>query len=284
MCTVIGKYFNDHGWVAIKHRDRNYTPDVTFKKKSKNGIEVLYFWDNITQWCEGINSAGVAILSASLMVSDDEKEYVTCSEKKPSKTGIKIRKALKKADIEQVVEYAIAEKLTGNTLIFNSERMFLLEGAWKPGEYATEGYYYEVREIDHTDIVVRTNHGIWLPNTGYQHSDSDAHQTFNRKSSESRFKISTNLANTASTPLELLDELAKDYTRNGQLNPFRTAVDPGQMHTTAQLMIIPSEFTFYIRNVEGKLKVDISKIDQLDYKLWVEFLSQKSILPQKPAF
>ena len=284
MCIVIGKYFSDHGWVAIKHRDRNYTPDVTFKKKFKNDIEILYFWDNITQWCEGINSAGISILSASLMVSDDEKEYVTCSEKKPSKTGIKIRKALKKANIEKVVEYAVAEKLTGNTLIFNSERMFLLEGAWKPGEYATEGYYYEVREIDRNDTVVRTNHGIWLPNTGYQHSDCDHHQEFNRTSSESRFEISKDIADKATTPFDLLDNLAKDFTKNGQLNPLRTSRDLGQMHTTAQLMIIPSEFTFYIRNLQGKLKVDISKIDHLDHKLGVKFLSQRSILPQKPAF
>lgn len=284
MCIVIGKHFNDYGWVAIKHRDRNYSPDVTFKKKFKKGVEVLYFWDNITQWCEGINSAGISILSASLMVSDDEKEYVTCSEKKPSKTGIKIRKALKRVNIEEVVEFAIAEKLTGNTLIFNPERMFLLEGAWKPGEYATEGYYYEVREINRSDTVVRTNHGIWLPNTGYQYSDSNAHQTFNRKSSESRFEISTKLANESESPFDLLDNLVKDYTRNGQFNPFRTALDLGQMHTTAQLLIIPQELTFYIRNVEGKMKVDISKIDQLEHKLWVEFLSQRSILPQKPAF
>lgn len=284
MCIVIGKYFSDHGWVGIKHRDRNYIPDVTFKKKFKHNIEILYFRDNITQWCEGINSAGISIFSASLMVSDDEKEYVTCSEKKPSKTGIKIRKALKRVNIEEVVEFVIAEKLTGNTLIFNAERMFLLEGAWKPGEYATEGYYYEVREIDRSDIVVRTNHGIWLPNTGYQYSDSDAHQNFNRKSSESRFEISTNLANSTLTPFELLDELAKDYTRNGQLNPLRTAVDPGQMHTTAQLMIIPKEFTFYIRNLQGKLKLDVTKLDQASHKLYVEFLSQRSILPQKPAF
>lgn len=284
MCIVIGKYFDNHGWVAIKHRDRNYSPDVTFKKKFKNNIEILYFWDNITQWCEGINSVGISILSASLMVSDDEKEYVTCSEKKPSKTGIKIRKALKRTTLEEVIEYVIAEKLTGNTLIFDSERMFLLEGAWKPGEYATEGYYYEVREIDPSDIVVRTNHGIWLPNTGYQYSDSDPHQNFNRKSSESRLKISLELAKTTTTPFELLDELTKDYTKNGQFNPFRTAINVGHMHTTAQLMIIPKELTFYIRNVQGKMKVDISKIDQLEHKLWVEFLSQRSILPQKPAF
>lgn len=74
MCIIIGKYFKDYGWVAIKNRDRNYVPEISFKKTTKDNIEILYFWDNITQYCEGINSAGVGILSASLMVLDDEKE------------------------------------------------------------------------------------------------------------------------------------------------------------------------------------------------------------------
>ena len=122
MCVVIGKYFKDYGWVGIKHRDRNYVPTITFKKKNYSNVEVLYFWDTLTQWCEGINSSGISILSASLMVSDDEKEYKTCSEKEPSKTGKKIQKILKYTDLEQVVEHAIKEKLTGNTLIFKIGR------------------------------------------------------------------------------------------------------------------------------------------------------------------
>lgn len=81
MCIIIGKYFPDIGWVAVKNRDRNYIPEISFKKKVHQGVEILYFWDDITQYCEGFNSAGVGILSASLMVLDDEKEIET--RKKP---------------------------------------------------------------------------------------------------------------------------------------------------------------------------------------------------------
>lgn len=93
MCIVIGKYFSGTGWVAIKNRDRNYIPEISFKKNTARGVEILYFWDDITQYCEGMNSAGVGILSASLMVLDDEKE-ISKRSKTPSKDGAKIKKAL----------------------------------------------------------------------------------------------------------------------------------------------------------------------------------------------
>ena len=63
MCIVIGKYFPEHGWVGIKNRDRNYIPEISFKKKLTEGVEILYFWDDITQYCEGLNSSGVGVLS-----------------------------------------------------------------------------------------------------------------------------------------------------------------------------------------------------------------------------
>lgn len=284
MCVVIGKYFEDHGWVAYKNRDRNYIPDVSFKKKYKHGLEILYFWDNITQWCEGVNSSGIGVLSASLMVSDDEKEYVTCSETKPSKSGQKIYKTLKRDTVESAVEYAIHAKLTGNTLIFDQDNMYLLEGAWRPGEYATEGYYYEVRKINHTDHIVRTNHGIWLPNTGYQRIDDDPYQTFNRVSSESRLEIANNVAIQAETPINILDELTYDYTRNGQLNALRSATINNQMRTTSQLMIIPKDRTMYVRHVQGRMKFDYGQINHADSTTWLELLSVRIISAQKPAF
>lgn len=45
MCVVIGKYFENIGWVGIKNRDRNYIPEISFKKTHANGLEILYFWD-----------------------------------------------------------------------------------------------------------------------------------------------------------------------------------------------------------------------------------------------
>ena len=68
MCVVAAKYFPDIGWVCVKNRDRNYIPEISFKRQNRDGVEVMMFWDDITQYCEGMNSGGVGIISASLMV------------------------------------------------------------------------------------------------------------------------------------------------------------------------------------------------------------------------
>ena len=49
MCTISAKYFPTVGWVAVKNRDRNYVPEISFRKKESDGIEITYFWDDITQ-------------------------------------------------------------------------------------------------------------------------------------------------------------------------------------------------------------------------------------------
>lgn len=284
MCVVIGKYFEEYGWVGIKNRDRNYTPSVSLKKKYKDDTEILYYWDNITQWCEGINSAGIAVLSASLMVSDDEKEYKTCSEKKPSKTGKKIQKILRYNTIDDVVEQAIKEKLTGNTIIFTKDRLFLLEGAWRPGEYATEGYYFEAKEVDKTETIVRTNHGIWLPDTGYQKVEGDWVQTWNRVSSNCRLRFSTICANESNDPFVLLDKLTLKIVKDLQLTPCRVVKQAHDMRTTAQIMLVPGLETMYVRNFEGELKVNFSKLNSYSSKTWVEILSSRIVLSQKSVF
>lgn len=177
MCIIIGKYFKNSGWVAIKNRDRNYIPEISFKKKTSNGIEILYFWDDITQYCEGMNSAGVGILSASLMVLDDEKEIEKRS-KTPSKDGIKIKKALEYPRVRDAAKSLIEQKLPGNTLIFDSEDLYLLEGAWLPGEYKNKKYSYRIQKIPKNQSIVRTNHGIWLSWAGYQMSGDKSANRF----------------------------------------------------------------------------------------------------------
>lgn len=117
MCIVIGKYFSDFGWVGVKNRDRNYIPEISFRKRHHDGIEILYFWDDVTQYCEGMNSQGIAVLSASLMVLDDEKE-ISQRKKTPSVDGGKIKKALTNNNINSVINQLLKDKLTGNTLVF----------------------------------------------------------------------------------------------------------------------------------------------------------------------
>ena len=147
MCVVVAKYFDNVGWVGVKNRDRNYVPDLSFRKKQNKNTEVLYFWDDITQYCEGMNDSGVAVLSASLMVLDDEKE-ITVRTKTPSKDGTKIKKALTFTDVKAVAMSLIKQKLPGCTLIFDKETCFMLEGAWEPGGYEDEKYKYKIEEIN----------------------------------------------------------------------------------------------------------------------------------------
>jgi len=274
MCIVIGKYFPKHGWIAIKNRDRNYIPEISFKKKITDGLEILYFWDDITQYCEGFNSAGVGILSASLMVLDDEKEIEKRS-KVPSKDGSKIKAALKEPNVKLAAARLIKSKLTGNTLVFDKDHMILIEGAWEKGGYAEEKYMYKANYIDKNKIVVRTNHGIWLPEAGYQRKKDDEAQTMSRVSSESRRLIAQTVAESAETPEEILDGITKDFTHDGQLNALRTTTEKKKMRTTSQILIIPKEKTMYVRPVQSHMEFNFWELNNPKQQTWVEILSNR---------
>lgn len=275
MCIVIGKHFPDYGWVAIKNRDRNYIPEISFKRKTADGVEILLFWDDITQYCEGFNSAGVGILSASLMVFDDEKE-ITTRAKTPSKDGKKIKKALQYTNVKAAVMSLIKQKLPGNTLVFDQDHMILLEGAWElNGGYAAGDYQYKVREIPKDQIVVRTNHGILLPWAGYQRKPDNDAATMSRISSESRRLIAEKIASKAEFPEEILDQLTKDFTHNGQLNALRTTSSRKKMRTTSQNMIIPKEKTMFVRPVQSHMSFNFWELNNPKQQTWVEILSNR---------
>lgn len=273
MCIVIGKYFEGTGWVGVKNRDRNYIPEISFKKKINEGLEILYFWDDITQYCEGFNSTGIGVLSASLMVLDDEKEIEKRS-KKPSKDGQKIKKALTYPNVKAVAMSLIKQKLTGNTLIFDQEHMYLLEGAWRPGEYKTEGYEYKIKEISKDEVVVRTNYGIWLSWAGYQRG-VDKSQTMSRISAESRRIIGEDVVSKAEDPEDILDGLTLDYTGDGQLNALRTTTEKKKMRTTSQIMIIPKEKTMYVRPVQSNMSFNFWELNNPKQQTWIEILSNR---------
>lgn len=273
MCIVIGKYFKNKGWVAFKNRDRNYIPDITFEKKLVDGIEILFFWDNTTQYCEGLNSAGVGVLSASLMVMDDEKE-IEIRTKTPSKDGIKIKKALECANVAEVAKSLIDQKLTGNTLIFNQDTMYLLEGAWEKGGYKKEKFLHEIKEIPQDETVVRTNHGVLLPQSGYQRN-IDESQTQSRISSESRKLIAEIVTLVSETPIELIDGLTKNFTGDAQMNALRTSTKAKKMRTTSQIMIIPKEQTMYVRPVQSNIQFNFWELNNPNQQTWVELLSNR---------
>jgi hypothetical protein len=274
MCVVAAKYFEDKGWVGVKNRDRNYIPEISFKRITNNGTEIMLFWDDVTQYCEGFNSGGVAILSASLMVLDDEKE-ITTRAKRPSKDGIKIKKALSYPNVKAAAMSLIKQKLTGNTLIFDRDHCYLLEGAWKPGGYADKDYEHKIVEVPKDRFVVRTNHGVLLPWAGYQREEGNEAQSASRISSDSRRTIADKVVSEAETPQDIIDGMARTYVNNPQLNVLRTADKKKMMRTTSQIMIIPEEKTFFIRPVQSHMTFNFWELNHPKHDLWVEILSNR---------
>lgn len=273
MCILAAKYFPDYGWVAVKNRDRNYVPEISFKKTQASGVEILYFWDDITQYCEGMNSAGVGILSASLMVLDDEKEIETRA-KTPSKDGKKIKHALTQADAREAVRVLIDGGLSGNTLVFDQEHMYLIEAAWRHQPGKSKRFLHRAREIPPGETVTRTNHGIWLPWAGYQRG-IDRNQTLSRISSESRRLIAQNVIDRASSPEEIIDGLTENFTNNGQLNAIRTTTGRKKMRTTSQILIVPKEHTMYVRPVQSHMEFDFWRMNRPNQQTWIEILSNR---------
>jgi hypothetical protein len=269
MCIVIGKYFEGLGWVALKNRDRNYIPEISFRRKTREGVEILYFWDDTTWYCEGFNSAGVGVLGASLMVLDDEKE-IEKRTKEHSKDGKRIKKALQFPNIKAVAMSLIKDEMTGNTLVFDEETMYLIESAKHNGEF-----HYVIKEIPKDQTVARTNHGIWLPWAGYQRDENSTNETLSRISSESRLLIAENAVKNAEYPEDILDNLTKNYTNNGQLNALRTTNDRKKMRTTSQILIVPKEKTMYVRPVQSHIKFDFWELNDPKQQTWVEILSNR---------
>lgn len=275
MCIVIGKYFPNYGWIAIKNRDRNYIPEISFKKVIQNNLEILYFYDHITDYCEGFNSNGIGVLSSSLMVLDDEKEVEKRS-KKPSKDGLKIKRALSFHSIKDVITSLITDKLPGNTLIFNQNNMFILEGCWSPGGYKKRDYQYKIQKVPENKFIVRTNHGISLPWAGYQLNNKvDNSQKKSRISSEARKLIAEFVTNYSSSPKDILDGLTTNFSKNPQLNALRTSTENKKMRTTSQILIIPKEKTMYVRPVQSNIVFDFWKLNNPNQKTWVELLSNR---------
>jgi len=269
MCIVIGKYFKDYGWVAVKNRDRNYIPEISFKKTYAKGVEILYFWDDITQYCEGMNSAGVGILGASLMVLDDEKE-IEKRTRTPSRDGKRIKKALQFPNVKAAAMSLIDDGLTGNTLVFDKETMILIESAKNNGNYQ-----YKVKIIPKDQHVVRTNHGVLLPWAGYQKDPENKRETLSRYSSESRKLIAEIVTSQAEDPEDILDGLTIDYTNNPQMNALRTTTENKKMRTTSQIMLIPAEKTMYVRPVQSHMKFNFWELNKQDQQTWVEILSNR---------
>lgn len=280
MCVVAAKWFPKLGWVGVKNRDRNYRPTVRMKKNFRNNTEKLYMWDEDTRYAEGLNEYGVCILSAAVMVKKDEEEgYETDSHSEVfySPDGRKIRRALEEKTVEKALQSCIDSKLPGNTLIFDRDTCYLLEGAFRDNKHSD--YVHENKKIPHTQLALRTNHGIWIPWAGYQTGGDSAGERASAKSSHTRYKLALQGLTKAQDPQDMLDALTVTPEKNPQMNPVRLEKNTRKkiMRTTGQIMLIASKLTLHYRPIFSDIEFDFNKLNHPSYKTNFEITSSKRL-------
>ena len=273
MCIIVAKYFDGIGWAGAKNRDRNYTPALDFIEDEQDGKDRMMMHDQITGYKEGINSRGVSILNTSLDVYDDESE-VEAGTAKTSPDGQTIAEALLKDTAQEAAQVIIQRKMGGCTIVFDKENMFLIEASDWDGK---KPYKYVAKRIPKTDLVARSNHGIWIPDAGYQRKPTNKSETLSRISSESRLEQARAVVEAAQDPEDLVDGLCQVYINDPQLNIMRTSTERKKMRTTSQELCVPSERTLYCRPISSHLEFDFWSLNRPNTNVWVEILSNRAL-------
>lgn len=273
MCIIVAKYFDGIGWAGAKNRDRNYTPALDFIEDEHNGVDRMMMHDQVTGYKEGINSRGVSILNTSLDVYDDETE-VEAGTAKTSPDGRIIASALLKRTAVEAAQVILKGKMGGCTIVFDQENMFLIEASDWDG---TKPYKYIAKRIPKNEVVARSNHGIWIPDAGYQRKPGNKSETLSRISSESRLEQAKTVVEAAKDPEDLVDGLCQVYINDPQLNIMRTSTERKKMRTTSQELCVPKERTLYCRPISSHLEFDFWSLNRPNTNVWVEILSNRAL-------
>ena len=298
MCVIAVKYFKETGWVGSKNRDRNYLPEIEIVQSNKRKIQRLYIDDELTRYTEGLNEYGVSILSAALSVKSDEKEadkvepgqrddgYMSPDDKT-------IRTALFEKTPSAAVKVLIKRKLAGATIVFNEKECWILEAGFNVRkEDATDDnprvYMHQLERLQNKvgNFIVRTNHGELVPELGYQEDNGDPEKDEARESSEKRRDYAFASVKKVKDPQEMMNAIAlKEVDKNPFMNPVRTGdPDKGDMVTTGQMMIVPSEKTLHYRPLYSDISVKYSTLNGPEAKTFFEIISSRDLITFKESF
>jgi hypothetical protein len=241
---VIASLEIDGQMIIAKNRDRKYDPKVEIIHELIDGVEVVYWHDTITDWSEGMNEYGIGIVNACLMVKADEAEGKKDEDGKAkglflSKDGFIIRASLKSKKLSDAIRDAITypgknpknKGIKGETIVANAKQAFIIEH--------TSRNLPVIRKVKKGAVAVRTNHGIVYKEEGYTEGKP-------RESSLSRMEIAKKELKKVTKPSEVLPTLAKQYTKDPFLNPYRRD-NPSGMVTTGQIMMNLGKKEVYVR-------------------------------------
>ena len=298
MCVIAVKFFKDVGWVGAKNRDRNYLPEIQIVQSDKKKVQRLFIDDELTRYTEGLNEHGVSILSAALAVKDDEKEADKIEpgqrdDNFMSPDGKAIRTALFEKTPSAAVKSLVKQQLSGATIIFNEKECWLIEAGFnvRKDDATPENprvYIHKTQRLENRlgNFIVRTNHGELLPELGYQPNNDDPDKDEARESSEKRRDYAFKAVAKVKDPQEMMNTIGiKEADKNKFFNPIRVGdPDKGDMVTTGQMMLVPSEKTMHYRPLYSSIEVKYSTLNGPKAKTFFEIVSSRDLITFKEAF
>ncbi len=247
----------------LKNRDRNYSPQVKIVHEMREGVEVAYMIDLITDWCEGINEFGIGVVNSALQVARDEAEKeVAKTVGKKSKDGPRVLKLLECKNIEDAVETAKTYEggLKGHTIIANSAVTYGVESTSKHDAHS--------QKLQENKLYVRTNHGLYHDDAGYTEGPDYESSVIRRDRAKKHLK---NIDDLESVALALVHNRT-----DGHDHPNNMVRKTDNMSTTSQLVLDldGKELLFYVipkqvkfmgiedkmpKNKKPKLKIRVFK-------------------------
>ena len=278
-CTIAHTVVQDKVILA-KNRDRSYTARVKVVRELINDVEMVYIVDEDTDWSEGMNNYGTAIINSALMVNADEKEKKLAKKKgKPSEDGKKIRRALmfKKASesLSSIVNFKGDDKrdvgVKGHTFVATPKYTYAIE--------MTSEHEPVIKKLNRKQNHVRTNHG-------YDYKDSGYTSGLNKKSSELRWKYAQDMLSNIKSPQDVLTGLAMQHAKNMRNNPYRNVnkvdnpTEKDILSTTGQLMLNVTDLEMTLRMDKDKSEffgIDDRTPDSYEpkIKIKVEYVKHK---------
>lgn len=249
--------------VLAKNRDRAYKPTLEVVHEIRDGVEMVYLRDVLTDWSEGMNQHGIGIVNTALMVGYDENEKKIIKKVgKPSKDGKKIRESLSQTNIKDALNIAAKYMggVNGHTFISTPNKMISIE---KTSKHKPK---FEIHETD--SPTVRTNHGHIYYDTGYTEGDNYLSSKIRKVSAE---KVTMN----SESPSEILSQLRKDfYDTESNLN-MRRKTD--KLSTSSQLLLNLTDKIFELHYFKDK----VQQFNGINNKLPIGYVPKIKVVVKK---
>lgn len=286
MCVILYAKI-DGKEILAKNRDRTYKPPIQIIHEIINGIEVVYFKDLDTNWMEGLNEKGTAMVNSSLY----------------NKNRVSVRSQVKK-DPDYLKHHLVKGNVFHNILcekesvdkLLSRDRYFkIIEGHTL---LVNDGKCYHIEESEN-DFAIKTlnkNKSIVLSNHGL-HTDAGYKKGRKGVSSFLRQKIIEEELKKVKTYDEVLNMMNKNYVNiDPRFHPYRdkytTHVKYPDLNknlkfvrTTAQLLlnITDKEFIYFsdaINEKEIKIINRLPKFYEPKIKVIIQETS-KSRIPSR---